>query len=87
MWLDLDGLRVIHACWDEAAMANLPDGPTLTTDALIAATQKGTPEYEAIETLLKGQRFQSTRPITTRTASTETTHASAGGHTPTRWAT
>ena len=54
MWLDLDGLRVIHACWDEAAMANLPDGPTLTTDVLIAATQKGTPEYEAIETLLKG---------------------------------
>lgn len=54
MWLEIDGLRVIHACWDEAAMASLPDGPTLTAEALIAASSKGSPEYLAIETLLKG---------------------------------
>ena len=57
MWFDLDGLRVIHTCWDEAAMANFPDGTTLTSDTLIAATTKGTPEFEAVETLFKGQEI------------------------------
>src|SRR5262245_49109162 len=26
LWLDLDGLRVVHACWDPANMAVLGDG-------------------------------------------------------------
>ncbi len=54
MWLELDGLRVVHACWDDASMASLVDGPTLTDEVLHAASVKGTPEYEAIEVLLKG---------------------------------
>lgn len=54
MWLDLDGLRVIHACWDEASMAALSAGSTLTDEVLRAATVHGTAEYEAIEVLLKG---------------------------------
>lgn len=54
LWLDLDGLRVVHACWDEASKAKLADGSTLTDDVLHAAVVKGTPEYHAIEVLLKG---------------------------------
>ena len=54
MWLEVDGLRVIHACWDESSMAKLPDGASLTRDALIAATTRGTDEFAAIEILLKG---------------------------------
>jgi hypothetical protein len=51
LWLDLGGVRVVHACWHPASMAVLGEG-TLT-DAVVAAP-KGSPEYEAIEVVLKG---------------------------------
>lgn len=51
MWVDLDGLRVVHACWDPVSMDVLGDG-TVTGDMVRAP--KGTPEYEAIEVVLKG---------------------------------
>ena len=51
LWLDLGGIRVVHACWDPANMAVL-GGPTLT-DEMIAA-EKGSDLYEAIEIVLKG---------------------------------
>ena len=51
LWLDLGGIRVVHACWDPASMAVLGDG-TLT-DRMVAAP-KGSAEYEAIEVVLKG---------------------------------
>lgn len=50
MWLDLDGLRVVHACWDVRSMDVL-GGPQLTPEA--AAAQSG-PLFEAVEVLLKG---------------------------------
>ncbi len=62
MWLDLDGLRVVHACWDDASMAALPDGPTLTDPVLHAANEKGTPEHDTIETILKGPEIAITPP-------------------------
>jgi hypothetical protein len=58
MWLDLDGLRVVHACWSTEHIAHLrkwagPDN-TLTERIVIDGTTKGTPTYDAIETVLKG---------------------------------
>ena len=54
LWLDLPGLRAIHATWHPAHVetvdSHLPDGD----EFLIKAATKGSPEYEAIETLLKG---------------------------------
>jgi hypothetical protein len=58
LWLDLDGIRIVHACWDPKSMQVLNGqlGPnnTLTDTLLIKACQKGTDEYTAIEVLLKG---------------------------------
>lgn len=58
LWIDLDldgsHLRVVHAFWDEASMANLPNGRFLDDDAVHATAQHDTPEYNAIEILLKG---------------------------------
>lgn len=51
MWLDLGGVRVVHACWDPASMEVL-GGPLLTDEAVTAG--KGTPIDDAIEVVLKG---------------------------------
>lgn len=51
LWLDLLGLRVVHACWDPASMALLGDG-TLRHEHVSA--RKGSDIYEAIEVVLKG---------------------------------
>ena len=56
LWLEFDGLRVVHACWDEGARAAVGcDGGVLTDDLLNAASTKGTSEHAAIETWLKGR--------------------------------
>lgn len=58
LYLDLDGLRVIHACWHPGHLEQL--GPYLTQESQLQsetwpeANRKGSPVYEAIETLLKG---------------------------------
>lgn len=59
LWLDLGGLRVVHACWHEKSMAAVHEhcGTSARfTDPknLADATTKGHPLYDAIETLLKG---------------------------------
>lgn len=60
LWLDLPGLRAVHACWDPAAVAVIKQysdneqSPKLTSKLLYQACQKGCAEYQAIETLLKG---------------------------------
>ncbi len=58
VWLDLPGLRVIHACWDPLQVARLAPmlraGNRLDVTLVEAAHRHGTPEYEAIEVLLKG---------------------------------
>lgn len=61
LWLDLQlgdaRLRVVHACWHEESMGVLrelmPDGH-LTTEAVVATSVKHSPEYEALEVVLKG---------------------------------
>jgi hypothetical protein len=58
MWLELPGLRVVHACWDEASIEQLRKvcgpGKLLTDRLLIDSHTKGRPEHKAIETVLKG---------------------------------
>ncbi|WP_266278358.1 metallophosphoesterase [Methylophaga sp. OBS3] len=58
VFLDLEGLRVIHACWDEKSLKNikplLKSDNTLKNLAWYDVTEKGTDAFEAAETLLKG---------------------------------
>ncbi|MDD7811606.1 metallophosphoesterase [Mycobacterium sp. CSUR Q5927] len=59
LWLDLGGLRVVHACWHPESMAVVKqlcgsDAPFGDEDHLVAANTKGHPLYDAIENLLKG---------------------------------
>jgi hypothetical protein len=69
LWLDLDGLRVIHACWDEKAIgivaaALRQDGaiPSLQGQHgginpafLCAAHERGSELFQAVDTILKGK--------------------------------
>ena len=58
MWLELDGFRVVHACWDQKSIDILSElvgcEGYLNPDLLVRASTMGTREYDAIETLLKG---------------------------------
>ena len=58
LWLELPGLRVVHACWSNEHIECLRaahGGPNLPTgDALEALFIKGNPLYDAIEVVLKG---------------------------------
>lgn len=58
LWLERDGLRIVHACWHPEhlrALAPQLDGRQRLTDAaLIASARSGTAEHEAVEVLLKG---------------------------------
>jgi hypothetical protein len=60
MRLDLDeGLRVVHACWDERALASIAAGLTehrgVTTAFLEAACKKGAPLFAPVDITLKGK--------------------------------
>lgn len=62
LWLDLPGLRVVHACWSPRAVAALrdhvDDKNRLTDAGFMAAFSKDTSAYEACETLLKGPEIE-----------------------------
>lgn len=59
MWLDLDGLRVVHACWDERAMADigfaLEEHGGITPAFLYSACKKGNALFAPVEVVLKGK--------------------------------
>ena len=58
LWLDLGGLRVVHACWStdhiEHLEAQTGPGNTLTEQLVIDATTASTPAHDAVEAVLKG---------------------------------
>lgn len=54
LWLDLDGLRVIHACWDERMIARV-QGKAVTDEFLASACLPGGELFGPVETLLKGK--------------------------------
>jgi calcineurin-like phosphoesterase family protein len=59
LWLDLDGLRVVHACWDEQAKALIAQGLSsyggITAEFLHSACRKGNPLFASVEVVLKGK--------------------------------
>jgi len=56
LWLDLEGLRVVHACWDFNLVSKIEE-PVLTDNLLQQSSIKGIWQYDAIETLLKGREI------------------------------
>jgi hypothetical protein len=63
LWLELDGLRVVHACWDAGLMRYLEQRSAslnryLDDHLLAAASRQGSMEFRAVETLLKGKEIK-----------------------------
>lgn len=59
LWLDLGGLRVVHACWHPQSISVVEEQcgsstPFHELDHLVAAATEGAPLYQAVETLMKG---------------------------------
>ena len=54
LWLDLDGLRVVHACWD-GRLADACAKETVTDDFLVEACSPGGRLFDPVEKLLKGK--------------------------------
>jgi hypothetical protein len=59
LYLDLDEIRIIHACWDDQTIEDIKQYATVRSDDFwVKANQSGLPEYEAIERLLKGPEIR-----------------------------
>lgn len=62
LWLDLDGLRVVHACWNEQAMKEiapvLEKKRPITTEFLQSACKEGNDLYSQVEVVLKGKEAE-----------------------------
>jgi len=62
LWLELEGLRVVHACWDRRLMRKLvekyPDvNSYFSEDLVTAASRRDSEEFRVVETLLKGKEI------------------------------
>ena len=61
LWLELDGIRIIHACWADhhiSVIKALCPSIKLDKESLIDASTRGTKAYQAIEVLLKGFEYE-----------------------------
>ena len=62
LWLDLGGLRIIHACWNLEAIDRLERklGPnnTVTDDLMVTMSTKGHQDYRDLEILIKGPEIE-----------------------------
>jgi Calcineurin-like phosphoesterase len=62
LWLDLGGLRIVHACWDARLIAKIAASQNgsnlLGEDLLFQANRRGQWQFEALETLLKGKEIR-----------------------------
>lgn len=58
LWLDLPGLRVVHACWHDGYMSELEpllgQNRTLTPELMVRASRSDDPVFQAVEGLTKG---------------------------------
>jgi hypothetical protein len=58
IWLDLPGLRVVHACWHEpsrkALMPFLDEAGRFTEEGILESYRHGSDAHAAVEILLKG---------------------------------
>ena len=86
LWIEMPGLRVVHACWSPRHVDELrphlgADG-RLSDDLLVAASRRGSPLYEAMETVLKGAEVTlpaGGTPSRTRTGTCVTPSVRGGG--------
>jgi Calcineurin-like phosphoesterase len=62
LWMDVGGLRVVHACWHQPSIDLLKkamgSGQRLTDEIILLGSRKGDPMYEAIETICKGPEVE-----------------------------
>jgi hypothetical protein len=61
LWLDLERLRIAHACWHQSmieTLAGLLGGGRSLSEFVIEANTKRTVAYEAVETILKGPEVE-----------------------------
>lgn len=62
MWLDLPGLRVVHACWDDKAIATIrsarPENEAITPEFLHSACDPENVLFDAVEIILKGKEAE-----------------------------
>jgi hypothetical protein len=58
LWLDLGGVRAVHAAWDDRSMNTIgaysAQGNLLTPELLQRGTIRGNPEFSALQNVLKG---------------------------------
>ena len=58
LWIREPGFQVVHACWSpkhlDVLRPHLQNGDCLTPKVIEAASKRGNPIYDAVETLLKG---------------------------------
>lgn len=57
LYIEVDGVRIVHACWDEEIIATLErdyNGPFISRDFLIRSHDKGSFEARAIDILTRG---------------------------------
>jgi len=57
LWLEIDGLRVVHACWDSAAVDGL-ESAFFDPDDFIAASDRDSDLYRWVEHLCKGPEVE-----------------------------
>ena len=62
LWLEIDGIRVIHACWHLEAIGRLERklGPnnTVTDELMVTMSTKGHQDYHDLEILIKGPEIE-----------------------------
>ncbi len=62
MWLELEGIRTVHACWDDTAIAqiegHLQQSGGLTDEILASACLPGQPLFTSVEAILKGKEMK-----------------------------
>lgn len=60
--LELEGLRLVHACWDEPQIRYLKDKlgaiPVMSAGFLRRSARVGTPEFTAVDMVLKGREVK-----------------------------
>ncbi len=57
LWLEIDGVRVVHACWDATSM-NGVDSAVLELPSFIAASERDSDMYHWVENLCKGPELK-----------------------------
>jgi hypothetical protein len=64
LFLDFKSLRAVHACWCEKSIQRLKGSSLKDPDFLMRAYSEGTPEFAALETILKGPEIPVPKGIT-----------------------